>query len=73
MNPVTIDAKIKGGIPVVNGTRIPVKTVVYLHRKLKKSPAVIATEYYTQLSIDQIMEVLKWFDNNKNKYGRLDF
>ena len=72
MNVVTIDTKVKGGTPVVTGTRIPVKTVAYLHIKLKKSPAIIATKYYTQLSVDQIKKVLKWFNANGKNYGRMD-
>ena len=69
---VIIDSNILGGTPVIDGTRIPVSTVVYLNRKLKKSPATIATKYYTQLSVDQIIEAIKWFDTNGDKYVRVD-
>jgi uncharacterized protein (DUF433 family) len=58
-NFITINPKIMGGVPVVSGTRIPVSAIAYLHKKLKKSPAVIATKYYTQLSVDQVREILK--------------
>lgn len=73
MNVVTINPKIKGGTPVVSGTRIPVRAIAYLHKELKKSPIVIATKYYTQLSVDQIREVLTWFEKNANRYGGMDF
>lgn len=72
MTLIIIDPNIKGGLPVINGTRIPVKTLVYLNRNLNKSPEEIVTKYYTQLSVDQVIEVLKWFDNIE-QYGWMDF
>lgn len=66
---VTVDKSIRGGIPVVAGTRIPVIRVVYLNKKKKFSPSTIALKYYTQVSIDQIYAVLEWFDKNKTRYG----
>ena len=66
---VFIDKSIKGGVPVVSGTRIPVIRVVYLNKKKKISPSVIALKYYTQVSLDQINAVLEWFDKNKTRYG----
>jgi len=66
---VLIDKSIKGGIPVVAGTRIPVQRVVYLLKKKKISPSTIALKYYTQVSIDQISAVLEWFEKNKTRYG----
>ena len=72
MNLITTNSKVMGGTPVITGTRIPISTIVYLHKKLKKSPETIATEYYTQLSVDQIINVLKWFDSNGDKNARLD-
>lgn len=69
---VSINKKIQAGVPVVSGTRIPVKKVAYLNKKLKKSPAIIAVKYYTQLSVDQISEALLWYELNKGKYVGLD-
>lgn len=67
--PVNISKNIRGGIPCVTGTRIPVENIVYLNKKKRISPNVIALKYYTQVSIDQVKDVLRWFENNKNKYG----
>jgi UTP--glucose-1-phosphate uridylyltransferase len=49
-----------------------VRKIVYLNHRLKKTPAHIAIKYYTQLSIDQIKSVLKWYGENYNKYGGVD-
>jgi len=72
MNLVTISNNIKGGVPVVSGTRIPVRSVVFLHKRLNKSPLEIISEYYTQLSLDQTVGILRWYDNNNKNYDGLD-
>lgn len=71
MPAVIIDKKIKGGVPCIAGTRIPVENIIFLIEKKKESPANIATKYYTQLSLDQIHSALEWFEAHKNKYERL--
>lgn len=66
---ITINQKVKGGAPTITGTRVPVSHVVYLHKQLKKSPSVIASKYYTNLSVNQIIGAIKWYETNKNRYG----
>lgn len=73
MKSVSINPEVKNGVPVVAKTRIPVKSVIYLYKKLKKTPEIIALHHYTQLSIDQIRGVIKWWEQNQGKYGRVDF
>lgn len=65
---VKIDKNIRGGIPCVAGTRIPVTKIIYLNKKKRISPTTIAIKYYTQISVDQIRKVIDWFENNKEKY-----
>ncbi len=66
---VTVDKRVRNGIPVVAGTRIPVENIIYLYEKKKVKPATIILKHYTQLSIDQVESVILWFEKNKQKYG----
>ena len=65
--------KIFSGKPVIKGTRIPVRSVVYLAIEKKISPKNIATDYYKALTAELVKEVVKWYEKNKDTYGGLDF
>jgi uncharacterized protein (DUF433 family) len=67
--PVSVNHKIQGGAPCLTGTRIPVSDVVYLVRKKSISPKLLVTEYFTQLSLDQVRAALDWFDKSGKKYA----
>lgn len=57
---VVKNRKIMGGVACIAGTRIPVTNITYLYKTKKISPEKIITRYYTQLSLDQVREVLAW-------------
>lgn len=67
--PVTSSQSIKGGAPCIEGTRIPVSDLVFLVREKSIQPKKIVTEYYTQLSLDQVTNALHWFDTTRGKYA----
>ncbi len=73
MQIVSIDKKVQSGVPVIKGTRIPVRSVVYLAIEKKISPKNIATDYYKALTAELVKEVVKWYEKNKDTYGGLDF
>lgn len=72
MDGVIIDPKIKGGVPVIKGTRVPVRSIVFLYYKKQVSPEEIAIKYYTYVSLYQIKNAIKWYELNKNNYEGLD-
>jgi len=69
-NAVSINARIKGGKPCVTGTRIPVADLVFLVTEKNIDPKKIVTEYYTQLSLDVVLNALEWNSSFGGKHGK---
>ena len=71
MKIVSINKKIKGGSPCVIGTRITVKSILYLYKKKEISPSIIASNYYPQLNENQVDKVIKWYEKAGRENGSM--
>lgn len=49
------------GIPCIRGTRIPVRNIVDLSRKLKANASEIKRRYYRDLKVEDIEYALRWY------------
>lgn len=67
---ITQNSKIRGGEPVIKGTRFPVSSVVFYVVKQGMLPEELAQEF-SQLSLSAIYEALSYYYDNKEKIDEL--
>jgi len=68
---VKSNSEVFGGTYCINGTRVPVKSVIYLYKELKVPPKDIALKYYVQIKLEQIIGAIQWYEENTKKYGQV--
>lgn len=68
---VKSDLEVLGGTYCISGTRVPVKSVIYLYKELKVPPEDIALKYYVQIKLEQILGAIKWYETNTKTYGQV--